>query len=411
MVRTRLRGPTATTDDVLFDPGAHESLTERPWTEAEARAGIAAIAAEAEASYDDNRLWPAHPLDEDDGPLPAPTTVYLGASGVIWALDELDRAGAAELSRDWAEAAGGLHERYLAAPDFPEITGGAPVPSLLMGEAGILLVANRLAPAAWQEERLLACVRANAANPTWELLWGSPGTMLAAQAMHERTGEERWAGAWGESADRLWDAWGDPVWEQDLYGRRTQYLGAGHGFAANVRALSRGDLLDGGRRAELEARAIAVAHRFAEREGELAQWPPLAGEAIAGAIRTQWCHGAPGIVTSLATVAPADAGLTELLVAGGELTWRAGPLVKGPGLCHGTAGNGYAFLKLFERTGDELWLERARAFAMHATEQVERFRGEYGRGRFSLWTGDLGVAVFLNACLTATAAMPTLDGD
>ena len=69
-----------------------------------------------------------------------------------------------------------------------------------------------------------------------------------------------------------------------------------------------------------------------------------------------------------------------MLVAGGELTWRAGPLVKGPGLCHGTAGNGYAFLKLFERTGDELWLERARAFAMHAIEQVERFRREYGRG-------------------------------
>jgi hypothetical protein len=100
-----------------------------------------------------------------------------------------------------------------------------------------------------------------------------------------------------------------------------------------------------------------------------------------------------------------------VLVAGGELTWRAGPLRKGPGLCHGTAGNGYAFLKLFERTGDELWLERARAFAAHAIEQVERFRREYGRGRFSLWTGDAGVAVFLTGCLTATAAMPTLDGD
>jgi hypothetical protein len=34
--------------------------------------------------------------------------------------------------------------------------------------------------------------------------------------------------------------------------------------------------------------------------------------------------------------------------AGGELTWRAGPLAKGANLCHGTAGNGYAFLALFE---------------------------------------------------------------
>ena len=103
--------------------------------------------------------------------------------------------------------------------------------------------------------------------------------------------------------------------------------------------------------------------------------------------------------------------LSELLLAGGELTWRAGPLVKGPGLCHGTAGNGYALLKLFERTGDERWLERARAFAMHAIEQVARSRAEYGRGRFSLWTGDPGVAVYVNSCLTASAAVPTLDGD
>ena len=126
-------------------------------------------------------------------------------------------------------------------------------------------------------------------------------------------------------------------------------------------------------------------------------------------IRTQWCHGAPGMVASLALLAPRDQALTGLLAAGGELTWRAGPLVKGPGLCHGTAGNGYAFLKLFERTGLELWLDRARAFAMHAIEQVERMRSTYGRGRYTLWTGDLGTALYLSSCITATAALPTLD--
>src|SRR5438034_6995071 len=57
--------------------------------------------------------------------------------------------------------------------------------SLWMGEAGILLVAHRLAPAAWQEERLLACIRANAANPTWELMWGSPGTMRSEEHTSE----------------------------------------------------------------------------------------------------------------------------------------------------------------------------------------------------------------------------------
>jgi hypothetical protein len=153
----------------------------------------------------------------------------------------------------------------------------------------------------------------------------------------------------------------------------------------------------------------ATAEAYAQREGGLAQWPSSREPRPGRELRTQWCHGAPGIVTSLAAIAPRDTDLTELLAAGGELTWLAGPLVKGPGLCHGTAGNGYAFLKLFERTGDELWLERARAFAMHAIEQVARARSEHGRGRFTLWTGDVGAALYAAGCIAATAAVPTID--
>ena len=61
---------------------------------------------------------------------------------------------------------------------------------------------------------------------------------------------------------------------------------------------------------------------------------------------------------------------------------------RGPGICHGTAGNGYALLQAFERTGDERWLERARRFAVHALAQVRRQRAARGRGRYSLLTGD-----------------------
>jgi hypothetical protein len=395
---------------VLFDPDGHEPLTDRPWSDTRVHEAIRAIAQDAEAAFDADALWPAHPRDLDGGPLPAVASLYLGASGMIWALEELARAGVVELRRDWTPVAAGLPERYLAAPDFPEDTGGAAVPSLWMGEAGILLVAHRLAPDRSLEDRLLECVRANAANPTWELMWGSPGTLLAARAMWERTGEARWAEAWRESADRLWEAWADPVWVQDLYGSRVRYLGPAHGFAGNVVALAGGGLLDARRRAELDRRVAAVVLATAQREGELAQWPPAADPGRPGqAIRTQWCHGAPGMVASLAGIAPDDAHFTDLLVAGGELTWRAGPLAKGPGLCHGTAGNGYALLKLFERTDDEAWLARARAYAMHAAEQVEHERAVHGRGRFSLWTGDVGVALYLASCLAGTAEVPTLD--
>ena len=96
----------------------------------------------------------------------------------------------------------------------------------------------------------------------------------------------------------------------------------------------------------------------------------------------------------------------DLALAGGELTWRAGPLRKGATLCHGTAGNGYAFLTLLERTGDEEWLTRARAFATHAAAQVERSRSEHGRGRHTLWTGDLGTALYLADCVEGDGRLP-----
>jgi hypothetical protein len=394
----------------LYHHPSHEPLAGGEWSEEAARGAIAEIVEDAEQAFDPDGLWPAHPLDEDGDPLPPQTAVYMGASGVIWALDALERAGVATLTRQWADIAAGLPERYTAKPDLPEWSGGGGVPSLFVGETGILLVAHRLSPAPWQVERLAECVRANARNPTRELLWGSPSTMLAAELMVERTGDERLAAAWRDSAEWLWDEWRDEVWLQDMYGKSQHYMGAGHGFASNVRVLAGPDLLDADRRAALESRALDVVRAHIQRDGELAQWPALlepSGPDVT--IRTQWCHGAPGLVTSLAGIAPGDAELTAVLAACGELTWRAGPLVKGGGLCHGTAGNGYAFLKLLDRTGDERWLDRARAFAMHAAGQVRAARSKHGRGRHSLFTGDPGVAAYLASCIAADSAMPVLD--
>jgi hypothetical protein len=126
----------------------------------------------------------------------------------------------------------------------------------------------------------------------------------------------------------------------------------------------------------------------------------------AGEIRLQWCHGGAGVVASAAPYLD-----EELLLAGAELVWKAGPqsMEKGPGICHGTAGNGYALLKTFGRTADEKWLERARRFAVHALDQVERWRAERGRGRYSLWAGDVGAALFASDCLEARTAVPIVD--
>jgi hypothetical protein len=122
----------------------------------------------------------------------------------------------------------------------------------------------------------------------------------------------------------------------------------------------------------------------------------------------QWCGGAPGILVAAGSYLP-----DELLLAAAELVWRAGPhgLEKGAGICHGTAGNGFALLKAFARTRDERWLERARRFAAHALDQLERLRARDGRRRYSLWTGDLGTALFAAACLDGDARYPVVDAD
>ena len=137
-------------------------------------------------------------------------------------------------------------------------------------------------------------------------------------------------------------------------------------------------------------------------------WPPVVSSDPAPSL-VQHCHGAPGMVTALADPHIAGPALLVLLQGGAELTWRAGPLAKGSNLCHGTGGNGCAFLKMRALTGDPIWLDRARRFAMHAIEQCRAARTEHGRGRYSLWTGDIGLACFLHECLRGSARFPSVD--
>jgi hypothetical protein len=363
---------------VLFTPDAHETLTDEPWSAARVRAAIASIVADAESVFDDG--WPMHPLDEDDDLSSARLrTVYLGGAGVVDALHRLARRGFVELRRDYAPY---LERSLEGQPDFPDEDGER---SLWMGETGVRLVLERHAPSQANRERLSELIAANERDERCELMWGSPGTILAGRELGlDVTASIDWLHARRDT---------EGLWTQHLYGESRRWLGPAHGFAGCVLAL--GEVAD----------VSETLERFAVAEDGLVNWPPLAGMRLEanrdGLIRTQWCHGAPGIVATLAHTLD-----EELAVAGGELTWRAGPLRKGANLCHGTAGNGYAFLALLERTGDERWLTRARTFAMHAAAQVEHSRSDYGRGRYTLWTGDLGTALYLADCVDGRGELP-----
>jgi len=400
---------------MLFEPERHEALRDAAWDAPRAREAIRSIVRDIEQDRVAAGHWRVHPLDDDgDAPRTGFKGLYLGSAGVWWALWYLQREGAVELHCD---PIAGVHQAdaaYQADPDT-----GAAVPSYFLGEAGILLVLWRLTGSSLAAHRLDASVRSNIRNPTNEALWAAPGTMVAAWHLWEATGQSRWRDLFLENVEQLWQTWAFDaqaqchLWTQDLYGKVVQYLGAGHGFAGNAYPLLKGAaLLDAGRREALYERCVATLRATAKFEGDAVNWPPglFAPRPGGPSVLMQWCHGAPGMVTALADFPPRRSQeMDAMLIGAGHAIWKAGPLSKGYGLCHGTAGNGYAFLKLYQRTGDPLWLQRARSFAVHSIAQRDRMRQRYGQGRYTLWTGDPGLAVYLWHCLGATAGLPALD--
>ena len=335
---------------MIYNAKDHDALAGGPWDERLARYAVADIVEEIVA---------AGPPDE--------AGVYAGIAGELYAL----RALGAEV--DWTPGAG----------------DGA---GFADGEVGIALVASDAA-------RLRAAAPACIGDPWNELLYGAAGALVAARLLRDDAVAHA-------AISRLWSTWSFDskvracIWTQEHNGRRTQCLGFAHGVAGNAYALLRAASLHSREhQTELVHRVVETLERTALREGHLLNWPPSPDDPP-DELRVQWCHGAPGIVCALAG-APAHRALDALLLGAGELVWEAGPLRKSAGLCHGTAGNGWAFLKLNRRTRDRKWLERARRFAMHAIEQRT--------GERALWTGDAGLALYLRACIDVDDRWPLLD--
>jgi hypothetical protein len=398
----------------LFDAARHEALRAIEWNPAAVHAAVRRIADDTLAQLDRaTGLWPTHPADEPAPPDARYAMLYFGAGGVLWALERLQRDAGIEHGLDIAALVPGLieHNRTTTAA-WGEGDG-----SYLMGETGLRLLQWLLTHDDAAAARLFALIEADLDHPSREALWGAPGSLLAALHMAEAGAGAHWAALYARGVERLWqqmefdDALGTWLWRQHLYGKHVTYLGAGHGFVGNVYPFLRGAaLLPAERVSALAERALATLQATALRdEQDGANWHAFIAPPPVGRVPlVQDCHGAPGVVVRCAR-APRSPAWDALLDAAGELTWRAGPLAKGAGLCHGTAGNGYAFLALYQRSGDARWLERARAFAMQALAQVEAARAAQGHGRFSLWTGDVGVASYALDCIDGDFGFPTLE--
>ena len=354
---------------VLFEPGRHEPLTQLAWDESRARALIARIAADAAARFLDGLVRPVYPRDgaparELHGEL------YHGAGGVLWALYHLHALGATGARIDSAMVDATLRRHR----DWQASFGGTEFASYLMGDIALLLLGYDLEPTEALADRIEALIRGNMRHPARELMWGAPGTMLVALFLARHTHDERWSELFCATARALASEleWSTEhachFWTQDLYGRRSTFIDAVHGFAGTAAVVVRGrDLLPANEWRQWEQRIENTVARTATVEGDLANW------------RTY-------------LIQPEDTPPRVLMQ-----------------FCHGTGGNGYAFLKLFRRSGDERWLTRARAFAMHGIVQCERDGVRFGQLHASLWTGDLGFAIYLWNCIEAGDAFPCLD--
>ncbi|MBE9100940.1 lanthionine synthetase C family protein [Vacuolonema iberomarrocanum] len=396
----------------LFDPTRHYSLLDIDWNPDAAQQAIGAIAHETIEQLNDRPLLPGHPMDDQT----FGTDLYLGKAGVLWAIHYLQTVGAIDSTFNVAQHLDATlaqnSQIYLQNTPYPQQS------SYLFGDLPLLLLQYKLAPSGEKATQILQSIHKNDTQPIRELMWGIAGSMLAAYFMHQWTQAAQWQEVFKSQAALLLKEW-QPVgqasylWTIDLYGGQRQWLGPVHGFAGNLTPLLVGQsLLTEAEFQEISTKAMTTLVQTAVIEDSKANWPAVYNETQpkSDLQLMQYCHGAPGMVTALASLPKGiDAQFDQVLEQGGELTWQAGPLKKGSNLCHGTGGNGYAFLKLFVRTGDQLWLDRARAFAMHSIEQYRLSQQLYGQLRYPLWTGDLGLAIYLWDCLQAQAKFPTID--
>ena len=120
----------------------------------------------------------------------------------------------------------------------------------------------------------------------------------------------------------------------------------------------------------------------------------------------QMCHGATGAVWlfSKAFDVLGNDKYKALALRSGDAIWRHGLLQKGPGVCHGMSGSGYAMLRLFRLTRDAKWLHRACAIGDYMLSDDVVARSRTPDNPVSLFEGSAGAALFLADVLRPNVA-------
>jgi lantibiotic modifying enzyme len=215
--------------------------------------------------------------------------------------------------------------------------------------------------------------------------------------------EEDGAVAWFTAAQSV------PAGQREIFPDGYYNLGISHGIpgalgflaAAHRQGVAAGEA----RRLAVGAVRWLLAHRLPEGTGNT--FPGYAGPGIEPApTRLAWCYGDPGVAAVLLLAARSfgrDDWEREALAAARLAARRrtGGIEVVDAGLCHGAAGLGHIFHRLFRATGDETLREAALFWLGRA---LEMRRPGHGLGGFGddpgFLTGAAGIGLALLAALT-----------
>jgi hypothetical protein len=399
--------------ETVWNPTRHENLENSMWNESSVRSHIRQIVDDATAIYSQNGGWPVDPRDlEDDAPSGQANSLYYGAAGNIWALRRLEVALKLPMALDLKSAAYRIYEESKSKPDSEE-------PGYLFSRGGSELLAYAFGFDEAAEALTKSIEICGSLDQPKEIFWGPPAALLMAYHAYQVKKNPHWLKLLLKHGQKFLENFGlekSEIWQwpQLLYeAERPCIIGAAHGFVgAMLPYMLAYDHFPQHMRQGIFDKLLSSIQETAIETDAFANWPAgIRPGNVKGEILLQWCHGAPGIICCLSYLPkPYLTSVIALLEKGGEAIWSAGPLTKPSGLCHGTAGNAYAFLRLHSLTGERKWLDRARRFGMHAIAQSKAEHQRKGSWHYSLLTGDLGLAVFLSDGILGSAGhLPVLE--
>ncbi|MEN3359735.1 MAG: hypothetical protein V7637_3717 [Mycobacteriales bacterium] len=325
------------------------------------------------------RYWPSGRF----GTTTDPCAVQHGAAGVLHTLvrGAPHAPDPGRVREVVASAAGWISDRLRSERLLPGLYFGRSGTAWALHDAAGLLDDPRLAAVA-----LDLAARTPVDWPSPDVAHGMAGAGMAHLHLWQATGDERFAGTVATVARRLVRSarldgarvsWPIPAALRSTLAGRT-FLGYAHGTAgvgAFLLAASgaAGCRVDADDCAELAVRAADTLVRQAVRRGEAAYWPAEPGAEPRGA---GWCTGSTGVGTFLlrAWQGTGDERYLELARAAAAAGYQDRAQLN-TAACHGLAGAGQFLLDLADALGEPAYLGRAEDMAGVLVARASRREG------------------------------------